>query len=86
MSDIQKDTIDRKPGEDGDVETATGQLKKPAIHVTDAPDADAHGSAAANVIADAEAGASSNRTSGAEPIKNMPEDYAEGKDAAKSGE
>ncbi|OXT02304.1 hypothetical protein B7H23_05205 [Notoacmeibacter marinus] len=85
MSDIQKDTIDRKPGEDGDVETATGQPKKPAIHVTDAPDADAHGSAAANVIADAEAGAEPNDTAGAEPIKNMPEDYAEGKDAAKSG-
>lgn len=85
MTDPQKDTIDRKPGEDGDVETATGQPKKPAINVTDAPDPDAHGSAAANVIADAEAGAAANQSSGADPIKNMPEDYAEGKDAAKSG-
>ncbi len=85
MSDAPDDKIDRKIGDDGDIETATGQPNKPGIYVTDAPDADAHGSAAADTIADAEAGASSTQRSGAEKIENMPDDYAKGKDAAKRG-
>ncbi|RLQ89097.1 hypothetical protein [Notoacmeibacter ruber] len=86
MNENRKDTIKRDRQKDDEVETATGQSNKPAIDASDAPDPDAHGSAAADVITDGEAGASTRNTGGAEPIKNMPEDYAKGKDAAKRGE
>lgn len=66
----------KKPVEDETPKTnSDGQplVDDTPIHVTDAPDPDAHAEAAANVITDAEAGAQADEHTGAEPIAGMPD-------------